>query len=205
MAAAILVLFILSLAGNIMGSFKYTAMEITDSVASITEIRTATTDFYLNNRRAFHAVHEVTFNVVIPAISLVVVIAATVVIAVGSSNHSSTTNQREAAVTRMLLVVCMIYSICTTPSVIQALLRTFVADFVGGGPYNNIFFASLVITHLLESVNCSINFIIYYTMSTRFRETLRDMVHRGDVKKRKQQVESNTRVSALSASEGIDP
>nr|KAG5705549.1 hypothetical protein BaRGS_009202 [Batillaria attramentaria] len=75
---------------------------------------------------------------------------------------------------------------------------------MGGGLYNNIFFASLVITHLLESVNCSVNFIIYYTMSTRFRETLRDMVHRGDVKKKKPVV-SITRVSALSASEGSHP
>nr|KAG5705556.1 hypothetical protein BaRGS_009209 [Batillaria attramentaria] len=110
----------------------------------------------------------------------------------GGSSASSSANQREAAVTRMLLVVCVVYTCCITPSVIQAITRASVEDFFGGGRYNNIFFASLCITHFLESVNCSINFIIYYTMSTRFRETLREIVRRGDKK----------RVSALSVPSG---
>nr|KAG5691928.1 hypothetical protein BaRGS_000637 [Batillaria attramentaria] len=99
----------------------------------------------------------------------------------------------------MLLVVCVVFTICTTPAAVQALTRNFVPDFVGGGRYNNAFFLSLTTTHFMESFNCSINFIIYYTMSTRFRETLKEMVHGKD--KGKAQATSMTTLSHISVTE----
>nr|KAG5705547.1 hypothetical protein BaRGS_009200 [Batillaria attramentaria] len=214
-AAIVLTLYTVSFAGKALGSFKYTVEETTDPNTNETSLHTETTDFYINNLQYFYGIYEITFNIVIPTVSLFVVIAATFVIAVrmrsvlawrketahvGAPNPKPSTSQREAAVTRMLMVVCLVYTFCTTPTAVQALARMFVAEFVGGGRYNNIFFASLVITHLMESVNCSINFIVYYAMSTRFRETLRDMVHRGDVKMKREKEDG---VSSVASSDHV--
>nr|KAG5691929.1 hypothetical protein BaRGS_000638 [Batillaria attramentaria] len=59
--------------------------------------------------------------------------------------------------------------------------------------------SALTTLHFMESFNCSINFIIYYTMSTRFRETLKDMVHRKD--KGKVQATSIATISHSSVTE----
>nr|KAG5705546.1 hypothetical protein BaRGS_009199 [Batillaria attramentaria] len=90
-------------------------------------------------------------------------------------------------------------SACTIPSVVQAIVRSFVPEFGRGHRYGNSYSVSIVVTHLLEAVNCSVNFIVYYTMSTRFRQTLRELFRGGRAKHDGK--ESETRVSVMSASD----
>nr|KAG5705551.1 hypothetical protein BaRGS_009204 [Batillaria attramentaria] len=106
--------------------------------------------------------------------------------------------------TKMLLVVCVVYCVCTIPAATQTVVRLLVPEFVASGRYNNAFYAALCISHLLESVNCSVNFVIYYTMSSKFNSTLREMFHLQDKKvKEREEQEPRTRVSVVSAtSEG---
>nr|KAG5691931.1 hypothetical protein BaRGS_000640 [Batillaria attramentaria] len=196
MAVIVLSVFTVCLVGTGIGSFKYKPVPYQDPVTNLSRYRVGLTDFYLSNRRVFHSIFDVTFNATVSTVAFVVVIAATIVIAVrmrsvlawrqetahvgATQQTTSSTNQREAALTRMLLVVCVVFTVCATIAAVQALTRNFLPDFMFGGRYNNALFLSLTTTHFVESVNCSINFIIYYTMSTRFRETLREMVHGKD-------------------------
>ena len=82
---------------------------------------------------------------------------------------------REAAVTRMLVVVCVVYMVCILPTVTHACFRYFLPDFLSTGRLRNTFYATVSLTHLMASVNASVNFLIYLSVSTKFKETLKGM------------------------------
>ena len=80
--------------------------------------------------------------------------------------------------TRMLVTVCVIYTVCTLPYATHSFFRLSVRDFRPEGGYENTMFATAALMHLCLSVNSSANFLVYYNMSTRFRDTLKVMVKR---------------------------
>ena len=88
----------------------------------------------------------------------------------------SSAERREASVTRMLVVVCVIFTICSSPAVARPFVDLFVDGFQPAMRYENIMYASISIMHMMTSFNSSINFVIYYVMSTRFRSTLKKML-----------------------------
>ena len=76
----------------------------------------------------------------------------------------------------MLVVVCVIFTICSSPAVARPFVDLFVDGFQPAMRYENIMYASISIMHMMTSFNSSINFVIYYVMSTRFRSTLKKML-----------------------------
>ena len=88
----------------------------------------------------------------------------------------SSAERREASVTRMLVVVCVIFIICTSLAVARPFVDLFVDGFQPAMRYENIMYASISIMHMMTSFNSSINFVIYYVMSTRFRDILKQML-----------------------------
>lgn len=78
----------------------------------------------------------------------------------------------------MLVVVCVIYTVCTLPSVMHSFFRLSFPEFQPDAKYENSMFATAALMHLFLSVNSSVNFVVYYNMSTRFKETLKEMMKR---------------------------
>ena len=78
----------------------------------------------------------------------------------------------------MLVVVCVIYTVCTLPSVMHSFFRLSFPEFQLHAKYENSMFATAALMHLFLSVNSSVNFVVYYNMSTRFKETLKEMMKR---------------------------
>lgn len=95
-----------------------------------------------------------------------------------SGAQDASSNQREASVTRMVHLVAAVYIVCTIPNIVNVLARSFLPEFFGGRRYNNLFFVTLAVVFIMEAFNCSVNFLIYYTMSTRYRQTLHAMLGR---------------------------
>ena len=119
-----------------------------------------------------------------PFVSLVVVVVstATTVVFLGralawkqSSASVSAAQRKEAVVTRMLLLVCYVYVLCVTPSVVNAFVVQFTAGWVPTGRYSNAFYAYVALMHTLTALNSSVNFFIYYSRGSKFRSTLRDL------------------------------
>jgi hypothetical protein len=94
----------------------------------------------------------------------------------GTSGGVTSKDSREVALTRMLTVVCVIFTVCVLPFVIAALFRLVVPEYRPEGRYSNLMFATTAITHLFLSINSSINFLVYYNMSTRYKATLHAML-----------------------------
>ena len=89
-----------------------------------------------------------------------------------SSNSGAQTQQ--TALTKMLVVVCCIYVICSTPGCIMSLIRRMETQYSAGGRYANIFnLAQHIGSHVFSATNSSVNFFIFYTRSSRFRQELR--------------------------------
>ena len=97
----------------------------------------------------------------------------------GLGEMTSSAEPREAAVTRMLVVVCVVYAVCTLPTVAHAFFRYFLPDFDSKEGLRNTFYATLSLTHLMASCNASGNFLIYLSVSTKFKQTLKGMLYRG--------------------------
>ena len=92
---------------------------------------------------------------------------------------SSQMKVREAAVTRMLVVVCVVYMVCTLPTVTHAFFRYFLPEFSSIRRLRNTFYATVSLMHLMASINASGNFLIYLSVSTKFKETLKGMFSTG--------------------------
>ena len=88
---------------------------------------------------------------------------------------TSRMERREAAVTRMLVAVCVVYVVCTLPTVAHASFRYFLPSFDSKGRFRNTFYATVSITHLMASLNASVNFVVYVSVGTKFKETLKGM------------------------------
>ena len=97
----------------------------------------------------------------------------------GLGEMTSSAEPREAAVTRMLVVMCVTFTLCTIPTVTLSFVRNLVPGFLPSGRYTHTFYASNSLMHLFSSLNCSVNFVIYYVMGSRFRATLRGLARSG--------------------------
>ena len=91
---------------------------------------------------------------------------------------TSRMERRDAAVTRMLVAVCVVYVVCTLPTVAHASFRYFLSGFDPKGRFRNTFYAAASLTHLMASINASVNFLVYVSVGTKFKETLKGMFNR---------------------------
>nr|KAG5705554.1 hypothetical protein BaRGS_009207 [Batillaria attramentaria] len=180
MAAIIVSLYALCFLGTMAYSFRWLPGTCIDHVTNVTHECIQVAQFVQDNMELWNALIEIPFNTSVPLVSLAGVTVANVIIAVRM--RSVLAWRKETA---------------------HAIARQLVPDFVAGGRYNNIFYASLCISHLLESVNCSVNFVIYYTMSSKFNETLRGMFGRagGGGGKKGRKEDTRSVLSKNSASE----
>ena len=91
---------------------------------------------------------------------------------------ATTKEASEASLTRMLFAVCVLYTVCSLPTVVRPLVTMLVYEFQPGMRYENTMFSTISLMHFMSAVNSSVNFLIYFVMSTRFRDTFRGMVGR---------------------------
>ena len=75
--------------------------------------------------------------------------------------------------------MCVTFTLCTIPTVTLSFVRNLVPGFLPSGRYTHTFYASNSLMHLFSSLNCSVNFVIYYVMGSRFRATLRGLARSG--------------------------
>nr|KAG5714132.1 hypothetical protein BaRGS_020460 [Batillaria attramentaria] len=105
--------------------------------------------FYIEQKVFVDLVYNYILAIAVPFTSLVVVIISTSVTVVKlrmalawkqESQNVTGADLKEAAVTRMLLVVCYVYVICVTPSVVNAFLVQFIDGWIPTGRFKNTFY-----------------------------------------------------------------
>ncbi|KAK6959149.1 FMRFamide receptor [Biomphalaria glabrata] len=151
--------------------------------------RSVLTIFYRDNAEYILTVTNIVNDLFVPYITFFVLIICTAVIVYklkakakwrrsisggmkssGLSKVELSSKDKKAVV--MLTVVSVIFIICLTP---QCVLMTVIGvkqELKVEGPLWDVSLLIYSFTSLLETVNCSVTIIVYYNMSTKYRETI---------------------------------
>ncbi|CAG5133307.1 unnamed protein product [Candidula unifasciata] len=92
-------------------------------------------------------------------------------IAHSGANSSAVISKRDNKVVKMIVLIAVIYCICFLPMLVNYILTTIEPNFIVVGLYRNAFLLSWSFAFLVDSINSSINIIVYYKMSSKFRNT----------------------------------
>ena len=102
-----------------------------------------------------------------------------------SASVSMTSCVKEITLTKTLVATSVLFIVCVAPTVVFHIASFVEPEFYFTGRYYNLAYLLTNVMLFFRVSNSSFNFFIYYNMSTRYRETLRD-IFRLCVRKRKE-------------------
>lgn len=142
---------------------------------------------YSGNREKFDVIYFPVNYFIIPFCSFVVIIISTIILVIELNNKAkwrqtstsssktdslSTSNMKIA---KMVVMISTLFIVCFIPSSIVSIVMAVVPDFSIDGKFRNILSVTGGVGFLLESVNSSANIIIYYHMSSKFRDVVQQL------------------------------
>ncbi|KAK0051138.1 growth hormone secretagogue receptor type 1 [Biomphalaria pfeifferi] len=89
---------------------------------------------------------------------------------VGDQNEALTSRDKKTVT--MVIVVAAILIVCYSPGVTSCFVEIFVPDFYIFAKQKNVFHVIWSFCFMFHSINASINVIVYYKMSSKYRATL---------------------------------
>lgn len=186
MAVILVVVNVAVLGGHYVISAKWQVICVFDPVVQVMLHIFFSSEFYLQNERLVTIFEGIIFGIVIPGICLLAVIVSTVVTIIKlkqlsawrekSVSKAASVTSREVALTRMLVGTSIFFIVCTTPGFVFHTAIPFVPDLSLSGRQYNMYVILINIQQLFTYINCSFNFLIYYNMGSKYRETLRSML-----------------------------
>ena len=96
-----------------------------------------------------------------------------------------TSSVKEIALTKTLVATSVLFIVCLAPTIMVQIASFVEPEFYFTGRYYNLAYLLSNVMLFFRVSNSSFNFIIYYNMSTRYRQTFRDIC-RLCVRKRKE-------------------
>ena len=78
-------------------------------------------------------------------------------------------DSKEALVVKQSLIVVLLHVILTTPKILVSLYKVFEPRFTLGGQFNNLFFVFYNCIDVTSSMNAFVNFFVYLTFNSKFR------------------------------------
>ncbi|KAK6959138.1 FMRFamide receptor [Biomphalaria glabrata] len=90
----------------------------------------------------------------------------------GKHSGSKEISGKEKKLVKMLTTVSIIFLLCLTPQSAMLTALGIVRELKINGPYFDLSLLVYSFTFLLETINCSVNIIVYYNMSSKFRERI---------------------------------
>lgn len=113
--------------------------------------------------------------VLICTIILVIKLSSTAKWRKTASSHSDkvdVTAVRDRKVVKMVGLLAVIFIVCVLPGTILFLVMAYDTEFSFVGKYQNSFFVVWCVSFVLETINSSVNIIVYILMSSKFKVTL---------------------------------
>ncbi|KAH9502912.1 hypothetical protein Btru_072363 [Bulinus truncatus] len=90
-------------------------------------------------------------------------------------DQSEALSSRESKTVGMVIVVATVLIVCYAPGVTCSITTSFIPDFGITGRQSNVFHAVWSFCFIFHSINSSINALLYYRMSSKYRSTLREI------------------------------
>ena len=92
-----------------------------------------------------------------------------------TSSVAPMTSIKEIVLTKTLVATSFLLIVCLAPTIIIQLASFVEPELHFTGRYYNLIYLLSIVMLFFQASNSSFNFFIYYKMSTRYRETLRDI------------------------------
>ena len=175
-SVTIVCIFLLFIAFFIPMMFTYRRAEIMDKGLNITLPVLLPTPFYYSREKMIYAYFSFVAFRVVPIIAVLVLNALIL-----HSLHKRERHRKQLTtlskwhehrqVTRMLLVVSAVFLIFMLPRSLLGFASLISTKFVFNGAEHYLFFTMLDFSHACESINSSVNFLIYFVMSSKFKIT----------------------------------
>lgn len=94
-----------------------------------------------------------------------------------SNEKSDAITNRDKKTMTMVVLIAVILIICFFPTVTFQTIVFFEQEFSIVGKYSNIFHIMWSFAFLFEAINSSVNIFLYYNMSTKYRDTFKELFH----------------------------
>ncbi|BFZ17050.1 hypothetical protein BsWGS_20089 [Bradybaena similaris] len=130
-------------------------------------------------------------NVSVPCLTFLVVIVTTAILVIKLTQkarwrrrftvqkQSDAMFNRDRMLSKMVIVMSSVFVACYGPVCIIFIAMIVEKELSIYGDHKNVFGVVLSIAYIMESIHVSMNFIIYYKMSSRYRAIVRNMFHLG--------------------------
>ena len=84
---------------------------------------------------------------------------------------------KEVALTKMLVATSVLFIVCLVPILMVQMATFLVKDLNYDGSYHNLTSVLWQCINAFRCLNSAFNFFIYFHMGSKFRETLRELLH----------------------------
>ena len=154
--------------------------------------------FYRDNKIAMDILIRLVYSTILTTLLFTTIAVTTTITAVrllrvvqwrqmstSSASASLTSSIKEIVLTKTLVATSVLFIVCLAPTVMFHIASFVEPEFYFTGRYYNLTYVMTNVMLFFQASNSSFNFFIYYNMSTRYRQTLRDIC-RLCVRKRKE-------------------
>ena len=152
--------------------------------------------FYRDNKIAIDILFRLVYSTLLTMLFFVTIAVTTTITVVklrrvvqwrqsSTSSVAATSSIKEIALTKTLVATSVLFIVCLAPTIMVQIASFVEPEFYFTGRFYNLVYLLTNVMLFFRVSNSSFNFFIYYNMSTRYRETLRD-IFRLCVRKRKE-------------------
>ena len=144
--------------------------------------------FYRDNKIAMDILLRLVYSTVLTSLFFTTIAVTTTITAVrlrrvvqwrqsstSSVSASMTSSVKEIALTKTLVATSVLFIVCLAPTIMVQIASFVEPEFYFTGRYYNLAYLLSNVMVFFRASNSSFNFFIYCNMSTRYRETLRDI------------------------------
>ena len=156
-------------------------------------------DYYFRNKAMISALNGVLYGFLVSVGCPFVVLVTTTISAVRltqmvrwRSQTSSSLSSKEIGVTKMLIALSIEFFVLNIPVIILRVVPVFEPKLRPGGDFANSFNLLMGVGETFSNTSSTVNFFVYYSTGTKFRETLQSMIRRKTGTKRKQDSKSGS-------------
>ncbi|XP_005098166.2 tachykinin-like peptides receptor 86C [Aplysia californica] len=93
------------------------------------------------------------------------------------AKQESVTN-RDKKVVKMILLISVIFIVCLLPGTLNIIAQFSIDEYTMVGRYQNLYLLTWTVFNSMEAVNSTVNIFVYYNMSSKYKEILREMFNR---------------------------
>ena len=142
--------------------------------------------FYRDNKIAVDILIRLVYSTILTILFFVTTAVTTTITVVklrqvvewrqcSTSSVAATSSIKEIALTKTLVATSLLLIVCLAPTIMVQIASFVEPELYFTGRYYNLIYLLSIVMLFFQACNSSFNFFIYYNMSTRYRETLRDI------------------------------